>query len=144
MVDFITGKGWVHVPSNQAYWMEHKKMSRKCLQNYNRGMNCKRGVGCGWKGPAPASQITIKEDVCPGCGAVGELADAHVASPVYPKKRGRKTKGVMSKKSLRMAKRQYNKQFGSCSPKCLYSLSSKCDCSCGGASHGVAIQPRLF
>ena len=59
-IHFELGKDWVH-PGGMTYVMEHP--------------------ACGWIGEQPAGEITIETDVCPGCGAVGELQDNHVAMP---------------------------------------------------------------
>src|SRR4051812_44399991 len=91
-VAFVHGRGWVHLAEMRAYVMQHEVMDEKRLRNYNAGMTHKRGRGCGWVGIQPADVLTIKTDVCPGCGAVGELADHHVASPSHEPATGAITK----------------------------------------------------
>lgn len=54
-------RGWVHADSGMAYVMS-------CP-------NCK------WTGAQPARQLDISTDVCPNCGAQGQLHDDHVATP---------------------------------------------------------------
>lgn len=140
-VTFVDGKGWVHTPSQSAYWMEHFRYSKKRLKNsqlYNFGMDGKNG--CGWKGAAPADEITYATDICPNCGAQGELGDNHIASPVYPKKRGRKTKGVISKKLLKTMR----KQALGCNVKCRTAQSNDCNCMCHGANHGASFTMPMF
>jgi hypothetical protein len=144
-VDFISGKGWVHMPENRAYCMEHQKLNKKRLASYNSITRIKRSQGCGWRGIQPADKIIWDTDICPGCGAQGELADHHIASPSYPKRRGRKPQnGRISKQMMRKAAIAAKRASGACSPFCMNSTSAKCICSCGGANHGIKIQLRLF
>jgi hypothetical protein len=121
-VDFIPSKGWSHMPEGRPYVMQHEYMDDKRLASYNRGMDFKRGHGCGWIGVQPADQITYQTDICPKCGAQGELADHHIASP--------------SNEKADLA--------GLCSApdKCQRADKPHCDCACNGANHGV--QGRIF
>jgi len=102
--------------------------------------------GCGWKGAAPADEITIKNDICPGCGAVGELGDNHIASPVYPKRRGRRRSGVISKRTIRSAIRKltsgggHSAPRGKCTAACRAATSSECNCVCNGTWHGTIVR----
>lgn len=120
-VDFISGRGWVHMPEGRAYVMQHEVMDEKRLRNYNSGMDKKRGKGCGWVGLQPADMLTWATDICPKCGAQGELADHHVASPSHETSR---------------------QELGTCTfpERCQRADWKDCDCSCGGSNHGVQVK----
>lgn len=111
------------MPEGRAYVMQHEYMDDKRLKSYNRGMDFKRGRGCGWIGIQPVDVITWHTDICPNCGVQGELADHHVASPSHDK---------------------FSDKSGVCSQpeKCQRAEVKYCDCACGGSNHGV--QTRLF
>lgn len=136
----LTDKGWVHIPSNRKYWMEHIKYNKRQLKNSMIYKEGREGNGCGWKGAAPTDQLTIKTDICPQCGAVGQLADEHFAQPRYPKRRGRKPANgaLTNKRQLRkMIRMVSGAKPGQCTGACRAATNSDCDCICGGQWHGT-------
>lgn len=122
-VDFISGKGWVHMPEGRAYVMEHEIKSEKEIARYKRDYNQIRSKGCGWIGVQPVDTITWDTDICPKCGAQGELADNHVASPSHDKA---------------------DMRAGICTfpDRCQKAECTHCDCACGGTNH--RLQGSLF